>query len=62
MSDSVSAVTPTTPADTTDADNAALGQAFQEAIVKGGLMMMQSLQSDSSEAFNDNSSNPDAPF
>lgn len=65
MADPISAVTNSTVAEATDGtstDTTQLTEAFQQALLKGGLFMIQNLQSDLSETFNDSTSDPDAPF
>lgn len=43
-------------------DDAALAEAFQTALIQGAVFMLSSLTSDATEAVQDNSSDPDAPF
>lgn len=65
MTDPVSAVTNSKAVEGTDgtsSDTTQLTEAFQQALLKGGLFMIQNLQSDLSETFNDSTSDPDAPF
>jgi len=62
MADPVNAVTTAAVTDPQSSDDTQLTAAFQQELLKGGLFMLQNLQSDLSETFNDNTSNPDAPF
>lgn len=62
MSDTVQGVSGASPAaaaDSTAADNAALSEAFQAAVLNGALFMMGTAQPDNME---DATSDPDAPF
>ncbi len=47
-----------TPAASTDDDM--LGQAFQKALLQGGMFIGQNLTSDTVESLNDSSNDPDA--
>lgn len=62
MTDPISGASVKETHKTTDVDSQALGSEFQSMMMKGGLMFLQSMQSDVTDAINDNTSDPDEPF
>ncbi|GAN59212.1 hypothetical protein [Acetobacter cibinongensis] len=62
MTDPISGASVKETDKTPDVDSQALGSEFQSMMMKGGLMFLQSMQSDVTDAINDNTSDPDEPF
>lgn len=62
MTDPISGASVKETDKTTDVDSQALGSEFQSMMMKGSLMFLQSMQSDVTDAINDNTSDPDEPF
>ncbi|GAL98914.1 hypothetical protein AA0312_1120 [Acetobacter tropicalis NRIC 0312] len=62
MPDQISGITAKEASSSSDVNNEMHAEAFQSMLVKSGLMLMQSIQSDATDAISDNTSNPDAPF
>ncbi|GBQ59032.1 hypothetical protein AA0313_1964 [Acetobacter indonesiensis NRIC 0313] len=62
MPDQISGITAKEAGSSPDVNNEVDAEAFQSMLLKGGLMLMQSMQSDATDALSDNTSNPDAPF
>ncbi|MGF1276554.1 hypothetical protein [Acetobacter pasteurianus] len=62
MTDPISATSVKEAATTSDTDSQAMGSEFQSMMMKGGMMFLQSMQSDVTDAINDSTSDPDEPF
>ncbi|OUJ12884.1 hypothetical protein [Acetobacter okinawensis] len=62
MTDPVSNVSASDASTASGSDSEVLGNEFQKMLLKGGLMMMQNIQSDATDSLSDSTSDPDAPF
>ena len=62
MTDPISATSVKEAATTPDTDSQAMGSEFQSMMMKGGMMFLQSMQSDVTDAINNSTSDPDEPF
>nr|WP_298797133.1 hypothetical protein [uncultured Acetobacter sp.] len=62
MTDQISGITAKETDTSTDTDSQALSSEFQSMMLKGGMMFLQSMQSDVTDAMSDSTSDPDEPF